>query len=437
MSTEPYGVDPEILQYSALSPRSEPAAGIGLGSPREFAFKEGQPLDSTWTIQSQPGWTIEPHDGYLRFQRQNGSESDAVVSIARPFSLNLASVTVAFKLRVNSLELQDGGFAFAFAPSLVLDLTPGTGGFYKDADSDDQGRLGPSNITADGSWHRLVITIQQGVVQFWEDDQLVVTWTPVEPLGAAIQAYFGVFTRGAATSVDLSDVIVVVGSTQRARLRMAVSDKSDFEQRINYLNSLTRYIPDVQTAAKPVLDILDATRIKPGDLFWGLSVSSALQSLVEGLGQHASVSRLTTAAKTNAGISTNNAPVLYVGINMSVSFVLSGTASCGFLIGSGPDAYKLWTFALSGGGVTNVGIQGTGEIGVLWLPPREVLGFGASVQVDAGEFFQGSLGITGNMPLHMRVFDNCGPAMTWGVGVSVLPGDIAGAVSYTWNLAQF
>lgn len=75
MSTnpDPYGIDPEILQYSTLSPRSAPGAGLGLGSPCEFTFKEGQPLDSTWTIQTnppqpQPVWTIKPHDGYLRFQ---------------------------------------------------------------------------------------------------------------------------------------------------------------------------------------------------------------------------------------------------------------------------------------------------------------------------------------------------------------------------------
>jgi hypothetical protein len=437
MITDPYGVDPEILQYSTLSPRSAPAVGIGFGSPREFPFREGQPLDSTWNVQTGPDWTIQPHDGYVSFQTQRETSDKANITIARPFSLSLASVTIAFKLRVNDIQLKAGGFSFNFAPSLELNLTPGFGPFYAYSDPDSQlERLGQSNVKADGTWHRIMIVIQPGVVQIWEDDEHVVTWTPVQPLDATVPAFFGFATSGATASIDLSDVVVLVGSTQRARLRMAVSDQSDFQARINYMNGLTRYIPDVQTAAQPLLNILNDTHVRPGDLFWGIDVNPAAPALARALGQHASVSRLTSAAKTNGNIVTNRSPVLYIGINLSVSFVVSGTASCGFLIGSGPDGVTLWTFGVSAGGTTNAGIQGTGEIGVFWMPPRELLGFGASLQIDAGEVFQGSLGVTGNIPLHMRTFDNCGVAMTWGVGVSALPGDIQGTLNYTWNLAQ-
>jgi hypothetical protein len=346
-------------------------------------------------------------------------------------------VTIAFRLRVNEVQLSSGGFSFEFAPSLLLNLTPQFGGFYayEDADS-QQERLGLSNIKADGSWHHIVINIQPGVVQIWEDDQLVVTWTPVQPLDATIQATFGCATSGATASVDLSDVVVLVGSTQKARLRMAVSDQSDFQNRINYLSGLTRYFADVQTAAQPLLNILNDTHVKPWHLFWGIDVNSEVPALTRALGQHASVSRLTNAAKTNGNISSDHSPVLYIGINMSASFVITGTASSGFLIGSGPNGQTLWTFGTSVGAETNAGIQGTVEIGVFWLPPRELLGFGASLQVDAGEIFQGSLGVTGNIPLHMRTFDNCGLALTGGVGVSVLPGDIQGTLNYTWNIAQ-
>ena len=445
MSTnlDPYGVDPEVLQYSTLSPRSAPAVGVGFGSPRVFSFRESQPLDSTWTTKFNPSepqqeFTIEPHDGYLRFQAQSTrGGGGAYAFITRPFSLALASVTIAFQLRVNEVQLQSGGFSFEFAPSLQLNLTPGFGPFYAYFDPDSQvERLGPSNIKADGTWHRIVINIQPGVIQIWEDDQLVVTWTPAQPLDATIQAYFGISTSGATASVDMSDVTVLVGTTQRARLRMAVSDQSDFQNRINYISGLTRYFADVQTAAQPLVNILNDTHVRVGDLFWGIDVPSAVPALARTLGQHASASRLTNAAKTNGNIVTNNAPVLYVGINLSASFVVSGTASCGFLIGSGPDAVTLWTFGVSAGGETNAGIQGTFEVGVFWLPPRELLGFGASLQVDAGEIFQGSLGVTGNIPLHMRTFDNCGLAITGGVGISFLPGDIQGTLNYMWNLAQ-
>ena len=438
MSTNPYGLDPEIQQFSTLAPRSAPAVGMGLGSPREFPFKEGQPLDSTWTTsKTDPAWTIEPYDGFLRFQAQNAQISRAVVTIARPFSLALASVTVAFKLRVNEVSLQGGGFTFEFAPGLSLNLTPNFPHFYAYVDQDDQQeRLGPSNITADGTWHRIVITIQPGVVTIWEDDKHVVTWTPVQPLGATVEAYFGVATSGATASVDLGDVAVLVGTTQRARLRMAVSDQSDFSRRVNYLSGLTSYVPDVLTAAKPVLDLLHATDVGLGDLFWGIDVNSSVPGAVQQLGQHPSVSRLTNAARAGAGNIPNHSPVFYIGINLSASFVVSGSASTGFLIGTGEDPYTLWTFAVNGGGVTNAGIQGTAEVGVFWLPPRDLLGFGAALQVGAGEVFQGSLGVSGNIPLDLSGFINCGPALTFGVGYSAMPLDLGGSVSYTWNLAR-
>lgn len=70
------------------------------------------------------------------------------------------------------------------------------------------------------------------------------------------------------------------------------------------------------------------------------------------------------------------------------------------------------------------------------MPPRELLGWGSSLQVDFGEIVQGSLGVSGNMPLHLIAFDNCGPSVTMGGGVSALPGDVAGAITYTWNVAQ-
>ena len=438
MSTNPYGVDPEVLQFSTLAPRSAPAVGMGLGSPREFPFKQGQPLDSSWTTsQTDPAWTMEPHDGFLRFQAQNVQISRASVTIARPFSLDLASVTIAFKLRVNDVSLQGGGFLFEFAPGLSLNLTPNFPHYYAYVDADSQqDHLGPSKITADGTWHRIVITIQPGVVTIWEDDQHVVTWTPVQPLGATVQAYFGVATSGVTASVDLSDVAVLVGTTQRARLRMAAPDQSGFSARINYLNGLTSYVPDVVAAAKPVLDLLHATDVGLGDLFWGIDVNPSVPGAVRQLGQHESVSRLINAARASAGNIPNHSPVFYIGINLSASFIVSGSASTGFLIGTGDDPYTLWTFATNGGGVTNIGIQATAEVGVFWLPPRDLLGFGGALQVGAGEIFQGSLGVSGNIPLDLSGFSNCGPNLTFGVGVSALPGDIGGSLSYTWNIAR-
>ena len=107
--TNPYGVDSRILEQSILSPRSESRAGIGFGSPRAFPFKAGA-LGSDWSLNAGP-WSVVPYEGFLRFQGNipgvTGGGNRAKATIARPFSLNQTSVTVAFSLRFNQVSIAD------------------------------------------------------------------------------------------------------------------------------------------------------------------------------------------------------------------------------------------------------------------------------------------------------------------------------------------
>lgn len=433
-----YGIDPEILEYCTLTTRSGPTPGIGFGSPRVFPFKQGQPLDSTWTITTG-SWSVAPNDGFLRFQGHGVTNDTAQAAITTPFSLGLANVTVAFQLRVNrvSLDHGSGGFLFDFAPGLVLDWGGDSAnsvyGYVDDSDADFH-QLAPSGIKPDGSWHRIVVNIHPELVTLWEDDQQVLTWVPTPRPGDSVQAYFRIRTSGASASLDVGDVSVLVGTNQRARLRMAASDQQAFRGRLSYLQSLAAYMPDLLTAAKPVTDALSAIRVGPTALFWGLDIPDALQRSVRSLPQQAAVTRLVSAAGVTSSI--DRPPTFYLGISLSASFILSGGYSLGFLMGTGSNAYTLAVLTLNGGGVTNAGIQATVEACVMWQEPEVFLGFGAYVQADGGEFFQGSLGVSGNIPLHLNAFDNCGPALNAGAGVSILPLDIAGGISYTWKMAR-
>lgn len=440
---DPYGVDPNILQHSTLTPRSEPGTGIGFGVPRSFPFKEGQPLGSDWSLTTGP-WSVVPHDGFLRFQGHGKTGENAQATIVRPFTLNQTSVTIAFSLRVNQVSINSsGGFLFGFAPGLILDwggidgvTNPNSSYGYVNQDSSFV-RLAPSAIKADGTWHRIVVNIQPGTVMLWEDDQLVFTWVPTPPLGDEVQAYFSIGTSGASASLDVGDCTVLVGTTQQLRLRMANSDTATFRGKLPYLQDLASLLPDVLTAAKPITDSLYSKPVGPGSLFWGLDFDSSIQQAARSLPNDQRVNRLVAAATRGANVTSASSPTFYIGISLSASFLLSGGYSLGFLIGTGRTAYNLAVLTLNGGGVLNAGLQGTVEVAVFWQEPSFFLGLGAYEQIDGGEFFQGSVGASGNVPLDLSNWSNCGPAINFGVGLSVSPVDIAAGLSYAWRMLRF
>lgn len=332
---DPYGIDPNILQYSTLTPRSEPGTGIGFGVPRSFPFKEGQPLGSDWSLTTGP-WSVVPHDGFLRFQGQGRSGENAQATIVRPFTLNQTSVTIAFSLRVNQVSINSsGGFLFGFAPGLILDWggidgVTNPNSFYGYVNQDSSFvRLAPSAIKADGAWHRIVVNIQPGTVMLWEDDQLVFTWSPTPPLCDEVQAYFSIGTSGASASLDVGDCTVLVGTTQRLRLRMANSDTTIFRSKLSYLYDLASLLPDVLSAAKPITDSLRNTHVGPSSLFWGLDFDSSIQQAARNLPNDQRVNRLMEAATRGANVTSASSPTFYVGISMSASLIVSGGYNLG------------------------------------------------------------------------------------------------------------
>lgn len=444
MSEEIYGVDPDILNNSTLVPRSAPTAGIGFGTPRVFTFQHGQPLDtSIWTAKITTNWSVEPNDGFLRLQGiPFGDETD--IAITRSFSLSLASVTFAFKIRVNQISQLFSGFYLEIGNSLALSWAPNaTSPSYVHTDTGE--RLGVSRIQPDSQWRRIVINIQAGVIILWEDDQHVFTWPPTFDLRARADLWFAIGSNDdtaeippntAATSIDISNITALVGTTQQTRLRLDGVSQSSFETALPYVRGLGRYIPDVVTAAKPITDLLklSAQSLGPGSIFFGQDPDPTAAAAVQRLTEDPSLTRLMTAARTGA---LPVHPVIYVGIGVNFSFFATLGASIGFLIGTGPNRYTLFSLIVSGGGITNIGLQAVVEVGLfLHQEPSQLLKLGSYMQVGGGEFIQGSLGISGNSPPHLDTWDNCGPALSLGIGLSGASADIGAGMSYTWEMAR-
>lgn len=443
MSDEPYGLDPTITQNLTISNKRSPGpGGIGLGAPRRFPFKQGQALGDTWTVSQtpNPGWSVTPFDGYLRFEGPAASSSLLLATIARAFSLSASNVTVAFKIRMNRATLAPNRtttlqLGMVDGPYLYFSGAPQASYGYQDPDTRDTHPLSASMIVADGSWHEIVMCIEPGNVQLWQDNVLMFSYAPEPALVDTVQLAFGVGGNQGDVSVDYSDVSVIVGLNRQARVIAPANQESDFNAQRGYLNGLASNVSDLLAASRAVVAALRNTDVGPGVFFWGLNFSSEVWQAVEDLAQDARVARFRTAAVTGAPqLGSSGATTFYVGVTLNVSFVISGGYSLGFLLC--PGVRPMGVLSYNVGATTNAGLQAVVDLAVLWALPEDALGWGSYVQGDGGEFFQGSLGAMGGIPLHLRTWDNCGPVFSAGVGVSVLPLDVAGGLSYMLKTAQ-
>jgi hypothetical protein len=356
------------------------------------------------------------------------------------FSSTNAIITLAFQLRVNEVNTLVGsteGFSFPQGLGLLLAQSAPADYYYKDIANENH-FLQHSKIKADGTWHRIVMTIQQNenVVMLWEDDQLMFTWNPIQPIGDIVEASFGIFTNGGSGSVDLGDVTVLVGLNQQARLSRAVAQPAqDFlTAQVAALQALAPYVTNALAAAEPVVAALRAISVGPGALFWGLSISTQLSQAVQAMHQDSRITALVDKGKQTLPL--QNDASFYVGIGMSASFVISGGYNLGFLLRTpGTSESQFAALTLNAGGASNIGIQGSVDFGfVNPRTPSDSLGLGSYVQVDMGEVFQGSIGLSGGVPLIPGT--NAGFAVSGGVGISVLPIDVAGGLTYTFEMAR-
>lgn len=448
MSNKVYGIDPIILNSSELTGKRSVNSGIGFGVPLLFPFQKEVTLTESWVITQDPattGWAVEPNDGFLRFAATTlgyTSHEQLIAAINGSFATTNATITIAFQLRINTVNtLARSTAGFSFPQGLGLLLSPTAPADYYYRDQDNQTRfLQHSNIKADGTWHRMVMTIQQSgnVVMLWEDDQLMFTWNPIEPIGDLVEASFGIWTNGGSGSIDLGDVTVLVGLNQQARLnRDLIQPAQEFLQaQIAAFQELASYVTNALAAAESVAEALRAIPVGPSSLFWGLSISPELKQAAQMMHQDTRITALVNKAKQLLPLTKDFS--FYIGIGGSASWVFSGGYSLGFLLNATPSSSEPQFAVLTlnaGFAIVNIGVQGGIDIGfVNPQTPRKALGVGAYIQVDAGELLQFSIGVSGGFPIH--VGENAGLLLVGGVGVSALPVDVSVGLTYTFAMAQ-
>lgn len=440
-----------ILETCELTGERSLTPGIGFGTPRKFSFKATEPVTENWSITNSDTpvkWSVTPNNEFLRFTLDSSTSDIPSVgcAIRQPFTSENTVVTVAFQVRLNQIDLDTNDTLLIHLPGAPKQVTnewlsiviSGGNINYGWVDSDSETHmLAGSDIKTDGKWAKIVMAIEAGSVQLWENDVLKFTWAPVLPIEDHIWVSFGGSTNGVLgglISFDISDLSVLVGFNQLVRVKRSISD-GDPNTVKPYLDRVKSHWSGVEAAVAPVARALASLDIGPSALFWGIDIPISIQRLVNDLETSTAIKNLGEAvAQSSTQARTTMGPTFYFGIGVSAEFVIAGGYSIGFLVGT--HSPKIAVVTLNAGAATNIGVQAAIDMAWMFNDSPEFLGLGAYLQMDFGEFVQGSLGVSGNVPLHMRAWDNCGPSATIGVGVSALPVDAAGGLSYTWKIAQ-
>ena len=437
--TNVYGVDPFLLQNAVLSDPTTraTATSFGAGSVRDFAFQKGQSLDDRWTVDGVvPGVTLEPNDGFLRFQAVAGAPAQWVhAAIKMPFSINKAATTAAFRLRVNSSD----------SPSVQFELLGGvTLGVQQSGSLSEYffagtGVFATSNIKPDGQWHTIVINASQGMIAIWEDDALLFqgahdAWVD------SVRANFGLLYSGGGgtSSVDLGDIKFLVGTTQQVR---ADPSKNKFaaDQVRNVLlpvmADLKPLLGALNTAFAPIAAMLSSFTIRPWHMLWGVDPTAQMKTALRTFSQDPAVGRIVSRINTIRGSHAVAPQVLYIGAGVSLTLVVQGGYSLGFAIEleNGGVNQSLFTMSYNVGLATNISAAGTVDFSLTPGHAADGLGWGAYVALEGGEIFQGSIGWTGVIPWSGAT---SGPAFTLGLTLGWIPGDIAGGFNYTYKMAK-
>jgi hypothetical protein len=116
---------------------------------------------------------------------------------------------------------------------------------------------------------------------------------------------------------------------------------------------------------------------------------------------------------------------------------VAGGYSLGFLfdVSKSPVRTAL-VLNIGGGGGIALGVSGHVDVGWYPLSIDDILGWGATLFIDGGEVFVASFSVSGNIPLHLATWDNCGPVFTVGVGVGI-PVELGGLINRTMEMSRW
>lgn len=459
MSDALYGLDPELIDNGRVTRRSvpDPNVVVGLGSPRQFPFGNWNALDPVWWAESPPpGWSLNHSNGLLQFAAQNaGSGYNQWLRVAVDLAFDLANmVTIAFRIRAyafrNTTEVK-----IELAAGIFLRLTNnGTASYWANALDSGAPLNATSSINTNSGWVDVVMLLTSQRVVLWENGNQVFSIDEYpgnagatlygQATGNAVRATFMVqlLDQNANAMIELAQVSVTAATDSPVHLANPTTPPSNQNTTLTQLAAL---IPAISAAAGPLSQALKSIgddHIGAWAMVFGYDPDSQAKNTAAQIVHNTAVQQfINTASQAHALVARDNGvksgSTFYLGLGMSAAFFVAGGYSLGFLfdVSKSPVQIALVVNFGLGGGIA-AGISGHLDVGWYPLSIDDISGWGASLFIDGGELVVVSFSVSGNIPLHLTTWDNCGPVITAGVGVGI-PIEAGGLVSRTFVMSRW
>jgi hypothetical protein len=457
MSDALYGLDPELTNYGRIAKRStpDPNVMVGLGSPRQFPFTNGPTLDAVWTASATPpGWIFNQVNGVLQINAVNSNAaSNQTQTIWISTAFDLANmVTITFRIRVPEVINADAVY-IGLGAGIYLNVTD-LGRVSNWGYARNGAVLASSQINTSSGWVDVVMLLTADRVVLWENGEMAFSLNEypgdgdnkrnVEDAGNAVTATFFVELLGAQSSarVELMQVSVTAATDSPVPLATRLVAPRNQDSTIQQLSAIVPAITTAATQLSATLRDLSETKIGPWQMFFGYEPDSLAKSAAAQIIHNVSVQNfITKASQAHAALATDNGvktgSTFYLGIGMSAAYVVAGGYSLGFLfdVSKSPVRTAL-VLNIGGGGGIALGVSGHVDVGWYPLSIDDILGWGATLFIDGGEVFVASFSVSGNIPLHLATWDNCGPVFTVGVGVGI-PVELGGLINRTMEMSRW
>lgn len=459
MSDTLYGLDPELTDYGRITKRTVPDPNIliGLGSPRQFPFGSGPTPDAVWWVDTTPpGWSLIPVGDTLRVHARNiGSGYNQWQWMAVDRAFDLANmVTVAFRVRASQFS-GVSEVKLEVAAGIFLRLTNnGTASYWANALNDGARLGGASSITTSNGWVDVVLLLTSQRVVLWENGNQVFSIDEYpgnagaqlygQATGNAVRAAFFVqlLDQNASALIELAQVSVTAATDSAVPLSNPPPAPTNQGSTLQQLGGMISSISTAATQLSQTLKSIGDNHIGPWAMAFGYEPDSHAKAIASQIIQNADVQRfISVASQAHATLARDNGvksgSTFFVGLGMSAGFIVGGGYNLGFLfdVSKSPVQIALVVSLGLGGGIV-AGVSGHLDVGWYPLSIDDISGWGASIFIDGGEVIVVSFSVSGNIPLHLSSWDNCGPVIAAGVGVGS-PIEIGGLVSRTFLMSRW
>ena len=445
-------LDPNVAPYVDVDPRRGNAPdepGILLGATQYFRFTEGMSLiaggQSEWTGSLEAGSIgLQPYQGLLRLAVSNAQSTRYRLATRASFANTDGTVSMGFRVRVN--QLTGGPVALGLPGGIVLNLAPGTSGYYSST-AVPSTRLAESAITDNGQWRNILVSVTTTSLAVWEETEKKLVQSIV--LGSSVAATFS-FDVGAGApvtaSIDLSDVAVVSGTARTLRPGRALTDSAAAAeaQALGITRALQAQITALSPAFEPLRQMLSHVDWSWSDFLWGgKEITTEVRQAISTLVAHPALQSFMQAQEQLRSSASTRALSRTFTLCITVGLTLEAVISGGCTVGLNIDFGNLDAQFVGGGAVglaTNLGASAGIEVLFFGRPLEEALGWFWWAKVTAGTGLVGSLGLAGGIPAElpnepMGKSGNIG--MTLGFGAAEgFPLEAAGGVSYSWALSS-